>query len=78
MAYLLETNTCVEYPRRRDSAVVARIAATPPDDIRVGSVVKAELDHFEKPKGLGACPTFFLARAVGLAVPSDGRVRIGR
>jgi tRNA(fMet)-specific endonuclease VapC len=43
--YLLDTNTCVEYLRRRNSAVIARFAATPPGDIRLCSVVKAELYH---------------------------------
>ena len=43
MSYLLDTNACVEYLRQRNSAVVARIAATPATDIRLCSVVKAEL-----------------------------------
>jgi tRNA(fMet)-specific endonuclease VapC len=43
MAYLLDTNTCIEYLRQWDAAVIARLAATPPGDIRVCSVVKAEL-----------------------------------
>lgn len=43
--YLLDTNTCIEYLRQRNSAVIARLAATPPSDIRVCSVVKAELYH---------------------------------
>jgi tRNA(fMet)-specific endonuclease VapC len=45
VAYLLDINTCVEYLRQRNSAVVARIAATPPGEIRLCSVVKAELYH---------------------------------
>jgi tRNA(fMet)-specific endonuclease VapC len=45
MSYLLDTNACVEYLRQRNSAVVARIAATPATDIRLCSVVKAELYH---------------------------------
>ena len=45
MVYLVDTNTCVEYLRQRNSAVVARFAATPPGDIRLCSVVKAELYH---------------------------------
>ena len=45
MAYLLDTNTCIEYLRQRNSAVIARLAATPPGDIRVCSIVKAELDY---------------------------------
>jgi tRNA(fMet)-specific endonuclease VapC len=45
MIYLLDTNACVEHLRQRNSAVIARIAATPASDIRLGSVVKAELYH---------------------------------
>ena len=45
MIYLLDTNACVEYLRQRSSAVIARIAATPARDIRLCSVVKAELYH---------------------------------
>jgi tRNA(fMet)-specific endonuclease VapC len=41
----LDTNVCVEYLRARNSHVVKRINATPPDDIRLCSVVKAELYH---------------------------------
>jgi tRNA(fMet)-specific endonuclease VapC len=43
MAYLLDTNTCIEYLRQRNAAVIARLAATPTADLRVCSVVKAEL-----------------------------------
>jgi tRNA(fMet)-specific endonuclease VapC len=39
------TNTCVEYLRQRNARVLARFAATPPGDIRLCSVVKAELYH---------------------------------
>ncbi len=45
MIYLLDTNTCVEYLRQRNALVVARIAVTPPSDLRLCSVVKAELYH---------------------------------
>jgi tRNA(fMet)-specific endonuclease VapC len=43
MIYLLDTNVCVEYLRRRDARVLARIAVTPASDVRLCSVVKAEL-----------------------------------
>lgn len=45
MTYLLDTNACVEYLRQRDAALVGRLAATPIDDVRLCSVVKAELYH---------------------------------
>ena len=45
MTYLLDTNACVEYLRQRNSQIIGRIAATPAGDIRLCSVVKAELYH---------------------------------
>lgn len=45
MPYLLDTNTCIEYLRRKNSDVAARLAAIPPDHVRLCSVVKAELYH---------------------------------
>jgi tRNA(fMet)-specific endonuclease VapC len=45
MIYLLDTNTCVEYLRQRNAAVIARIRATPASEIGLCSVVKAELYH---------------------------------
>lgn len=41
--YLLDTNTCVEVLRNRNQNVVRRFAATAPKDVRLCSVVKAEL-----------------------------------
>lgn len=43
MIYLLDTNACVEYLRQRNSPLIQRIAAHPAGDLRVCSVVKAEL-----------------------------------
>ena len=43
MIYLLDTNACVEYLRQRNAKVVQRIAATSPSDLRLCSVVVAEL-----------------------------------
>ena len=45
MVYLVDTNTCVEYLRLRNSAVGARFAVTPPGNIRLCSVVKADIYH---------------------------------
>jgi tRNA(fMet)-specific endonuclease VapC len=45
MIYLLYTNACIEYLRNRNSAVIARISATPVSDICLSSVVTAELYH---------------------------------
>jgi len=43
MSYLLDTNAWAAYLSRRHSSVVHRIEQTPPDEIRLCSVVKAEL-----------------------------------
>ena len=48
MTYLLDTNVCIESLRGRNQAVVRQLAATPAGDVRLCSVVKAELYH-------GAC-----------------------
>ena len=45
MIDLLDTNAYIGYLRQRNSAVIARIAATPASDICLCSVVKAELYH---------------------------------
>jgi tRNA(fMet)-specific endonuclease VapC len=41
--YLLDTNVCVQYLRGRSKLVQQRLAATPVSDVRVCSVVVAEL-----------------------------------
>jgi tRNA(fMet)-specific endonuclease VapC len=41
--YLLDTNTCIQYLRKRSSSVVQRIHSTAAADIRLCSVVRAEL-----------------------------------
>jgi tRNA(fMet)-specific endonuclease VapC len=45
MTYLLDTNTCVEYLRQRNLAVIERISATLSSEIGLCSIVKAELYH---------------------------------
>ena len=45
MIFLLDTNVCIEALRQRNAAVVRRLAATPSSDVRLCSVVKAELYH---------------------------------
>jgi tRNA(fMet)-specific endonuclease VapC len=45
VAYLLDTNTCIEYLRIRDPGVVTKIRTTPPNELRLCSVVLAELYH---------------------------------
>jgi len=52
--YLLDTNVCVDYLTGRHPAVVERIQASAPEDLRVSSVVVAELrygaDRSERPR----------------------------
>jgi tRNA(fMet)-specific endonuclease VapC len=43
MKYLLDTNVCIRYLTGRAPRVLQRLRATPPDDIAVCAVVKAEL-----------------------------------
>ncbi|MGH7201096.1 MAG: type II toxin-antitoxin system VapC family toxin, partial [Planctomycetaceae bacterium] len=43
MLYLLDTNTCVEHLRNRNPRVTQRIQATPPNELRLCSVVVGEL-----------------------------------
>jgi len=43
MTYLLDTNVCVQYLRGRNRFVLQRLQTTPPGDVRLCSVVKAEL-----------------------------------
>src|SRR5260221_3602923 len=45
MKYLLDTNVCVDYLSGRYPAVVARIQRCSPDDLRLSSVVVAELRY---------------------------------
>lgn len=45
MTYLLDTNTWLEYFKRRTTAVATRIASTRLSDIRLCSIVVAELTH---------------------------------
>ena len=45
MIYLLDSNVCIAYLRGRSLSVRQRLARTPPGDIRLCSVVKAELAY---------------------------------
>ncbi len=45
MTYLLDTNACIVFLRQKNSPLVSRMAKTPPSEIRLCSVVKAELFH---------------------------------
>ena len=43
MTYLLDTNTCIRYLNGRGIGVLRRLQALPPQEVRVCSIVKAEL-----------------------------------
>lgn len=45
MTYLLDTNVCIELLNDRDTLITKRLASVSPQDIRLCSVVKAELFH---------------------------------
>ena len=45
MRYLLDTNACVDYLSGRYPAVIARIQRSSPEDLRLSSVVVAELRY---------------------------------
>jgi tRNA(fMet)-specific endonuclease VapC len=54
VSYLLDTNVCVDYLTGRYPAVVERMQASAPEDLRLSSVVVAELrygaDRSERPR----------------------------
>ena len=60
MSYLLDTNVCVQYLRGRNPAVQRRLERTSAQDVRVCSVVKAEL----------------YAGALRSARPADNRAKV--
>jgi tRNA(fMet)-specific endonuclease VapC len=45
MRFLLDTNACVDYLRRKSPAVVKRIEASSPEDLCTSSIVEAELRY---------------------------------
>lgn len=45
MIYLLDTNFCIELLNQRDSYAARKLALVSPQDVRLCSVVKAELYH---------------------------------
>ena len=51
--YLLDTNTCVHYIRKRNLHVLRRVQALPPQEIRLCSIVQSEL-YYGAYKGLPA------------------------
>jgi tRNA(fMet)-specific endonuclease VapC len=71
--FLLDTNTCIEYLRKRNPRVISRIRSLPPDEIRLCSVVVAELyfGAFKSPqrtKNLALLATFL---PVSLSIAFD-------
>jgi tRNA(fMet)-specific endonuclease VapC len=62
--YLLDTNVCIQYLRNRDPALIARIQSQPPDEVRLCSVVQAELYYgaYKGPPAYQAANLALLAR----------------
>jgi tRNA(fMet)-specific endonuclease VapC len=68
VSYLLDTDTCILYLNQRDTSVQARLASTPPSEIFLCDVVKAELyfgayNSSKVAKNLQTLRTFFAAFA---------------
>jgi tRNA(fMet)-specific endonuclease VapC len=84
--YLLDTNVCIKYLRNRDPLLVRRIRARPPAEIRLCSVVHAELYYgaYNSPPQYRAANLGLLAKFLPLfiSLPFDdlaadvfGRIR---
>jgi len=75
MIYLLDTNTCIQYLNRRNSAVVRKLTSISPTDVVLCDVVKAELYYGahkgSRTEGNLALYKEFFGRFVSL--PFDGR-----
>lgn len=52
MTFMLDTNVCIELLNERDSRLAKKLASVSPGDIRLCSVVKAELYHGAQKSGL--------------------------
>lgn len=84
MAFLLDTNACIQFLRHRDSAVGRKLAAVNRSDVVLCSVVKAELyygiQRSSRPDHDGVTLRQFLANFVSLpfddrAAEEYGRIR---
>lgn len=86
MPYLLDTNACVEYLRKRNANVVRRVQMTPPDQIVLCSVVVGELCYgaYKNPPATRSsnltllqqlCSTFVSLPFDDLAADEFGRIR---
>ena len=73
--FLLDTNTCIEYLRKRNLDVIRTIQARQPDELRLCSVVLAELyfGAFKKPQHTANFATLAAFLAVFLSLPFDDR-----
>ena len=85
MTYLLDTNTCIEYLRKKNPLVVQRVQARRPDELRLCSVVVAELYYgaFKSPYMTANLtllatflPTFASLAFDDTAAEEYGRIRV--
>jgi tRNA(fMet)-specific endonuclease VapC len=73
--FLLDTNTCIEYLRKRNQNVINQIHARPPNELRLCSIVTAEL-YFGACKSPQQAANFALLATflpVFLSLPFDDR-----
>jgi len=82
MKYLLDTNACVDYLSGRYPGVVKRIQRAAPDDLRLSSVVVAELRYgahkSERPKANHARLDALVAEVQCLMFDLDAASAYGR
>jgi tRNA(fMet)-specific endonuclease VapC len=73
--FLLDTNTCIEYLRKRNPAVVKNIPSRTPDELRLCSVVVAELyfGAYKQPQVASNFTVLATFLPVFLSVPFDDR-----
>jgi len=78
IVYLLDTNICIEYLRNRDPLLVRRIRARPPAEIRLCSVVHAELHYgaYKSPPQYQAANFGLLAKFLPLFIVKLRRTRL--
>lgn len=76
--YLLDTNVCVEFLRQRNANVVRRITASKPGELRVCSIVLAELYYGAHKSDKPAANVELLGRFLSqfVSLPVDDHVGI--
>jgi len=78
MTYLLDTNTCIGYLNRRNTSIVQRMRALPPEEIRLCEVVRFEMYYGAYRSSRQSQNIALLRRFFGefLSLPFDGAAAI--